>query len=109
MANTKAEFELSDKEGTTAIYAGAVGTSAIAIPTVADKFIDEISIRCAIDQANNKRLEFSFDNSVFHRLAVGEMREEEPRGTIKQIWIRAAGSGVTTVNYEIAINYGRLS
>ena len=108
MANIAAEFELTDKIGTTVLYAASVGTTAIAIPTVSNKYIDELSIRCAIDQANNRRLEFSFDNSVFHRLAVGEMREEEPRGTITQVWIRAAGAGVTTVNYEIAINYGRL-
>ena len=108
MSNIRSEFEIQDKEGTTVLYAAAVGVTAIAIPTVAGKFIDELSIRCTVDQATNRRLEFSFDNVVFHRLKVGETREEEPRGTIKQIYIRAAGSGVTSVNYELAINYGRL-
>jgi hypothetical protein len=35
------------------------------------------------------------------------MREEEPRGTITQVKVRAAGSLATAI-YEIAINYGRL-
>jgi len=108
MSNIRSEFEMQDKEGTTVLYAGAVGTSSTAFPSVAGKYIDELGIRCTVDQANNKRLEYSFDNSVFHRLRVGEWREEEPRGTIKQIYIRAAGAGVTTVNYELSINYGRL-
>jgi len=104
----KAEVEMSDKQGETILYAGAVGTTALQIPTVADKSLDEVSVRCAVDQATNKRLEFSFDNVVFHRLSVGEAREEEPRGDIVKMYIRAAGLGVTTVNYEVAINYGRL-
>lgn len=108
MANIRSEFEVQDKEGSTVLYAGAVGVTAVAIPTVAGKFIDEISIRCRVDQPQDCRLEFSFDNVVFHRLKVGEHREEEPRGSIKQVYIRAAGAGVTTVNYEIATNYGRL-
>ena len=114
MGNIKAEFEMADKQGETILYAGAVGTSAIALPSTGVNAIDEISIRCAVDQPSNRRLEFSFDNSVFHRLKVGEAREEEPRlvttGSlgISQVFIRAAGAGVTTVNYELAINFGRL-
>lgn len=108
MANIQAEFEETDKVGTTVLYAASVGVSSVPIPTIAGKYIDELSIRCTVDQAANRRLEYSFDNVTFHRLKVGEMREEEPRGTITQVYIRAAGSGVTTVNYEIAINYGRL-
>lgn len=108
MGVVKAEVEIGDKQGETILYAGAVGTTSLQIPTVADKSLDEVSIRCAIDQAANRRLEFSFDNVVFHRLSVGEGREEEPRGDIDKLYIRAAGSGVTTVNYEVAINYGRL-
>lgn len=109
MANVKAEFEMTDKEGTTVMYAGAVGTAGANIPSVAGKYIDEIGIRCAVDQANNRRLEFSFDaGTTWHRLRVGEWRETEPRGTITQVRLRAAGTGVTTVNYEVEINYGRL-
>ena len=104
MANIHAEFEQTDKVGETVLYAGSV-TTVIAIPTVAGKYIDENSIRCAVDQEESKRLEFSFDNSVFHRLKVGESREEEPRGTIRQVYIRSVSG---SCNYEIAINYGRL-
>ena len=114
MGNIKAEFEMADKQGSTILYAGAVGTTAIAIPPVSVNAIDEISIRCTVDQTVTKRLEYSLDNVVFHRLRVGEAREEEPRLTttgalgITQVFIRAAGVGVTTVNYEVAINFGRL-
>ena len=108
MANTKSEFELTDKEGSTVFLAGAVDTTGAWFPTVAGKYIDELGIRCAVDQSNVRRLEYSFDNVTFHRLRVGKWREEEPRGTVTQIRLRAAGVGVTTVNYELSINYGRL-
>lgn len=107
--NVKPEFELSDKLGTTVLVSGSVGTSSTAIPAIADKQIDEISIRCKFGQPANRLLLFSFDNVTFHQLGVGDSREEEPRGTIKQIFVKAGGPGVTTVDYEAAINYGRLS
>ena len=98
-----------DKTGTTVEYVGAVGVTSTPIPGSDDKFIDQISIRCAVDQSSARRLEFSFDDTNWSRLKVGEAREEEPRGTIKHVNIRAAGSGVTTVNYEIIINFGEES
>ena len=109
MAKVKPSVEIQDKSGTTELFAGSVGTSPLIIPTVADKFLDEVSIRCAVDQPRIRRLEFSYDGTVWHRLRVGESREEEPRGDIKQLRIRAAGFGVTTVKYEVAINFNELS
>ena len=107
MVDSPERHEVSDVLGTTDSYIGSVGTTSTAVPSVAGTPIEEMSIRCAIDQTANKRLEFSLDNTNWARLAVGEAREEEPRGgTITQIWIRAAGSGVTTVNYEIFLNRG---
>jgi len=107
MSDAAPEFESTDILGTTDSFIGSVGTSSTAIPSVAAGPIEELSIRCAIDQSANKRLEFSLDNTNWARLAVGESREEEPRGgTITQVFIRAAGSGVTSVNYEIFLNRG---
>lgn len=107
MSNVPAEFEATDKVGTTVLYSASVGTAGAWVPAAAGKYIDELSIRCQVDQPAATRLEFSFDGTVWHRLKVGESREEEPRGTITQVKVRAAGS-LTTAIYEIAINYGRL-
>ena len=100
----KAEFESTDKEGTTLLYVGSVGVGGTSISN-AGLAMDEVSIRCQVDQAIANRLLFSFDNSVFHRLKVGEMREEEPRGSITTIHLKALAG---TVNYEVAINWARL-
>jgi hypothetical protein len=109
MADLLPEFESSDSHGTTTTFVGSVGTSAVQIPAVATTVIEEFSIRCTVDQPANTRLEFSIDGTNYARLKVGESREEEPRGgIIKQIWIRAAGSGVTTASYEIFLNRGLL-
>ena len=109
MVDSPEEFEQSDIVGTTDTFISSIGTTSTAIPATPTTPIEEISIRCAVDQPSNRRLEFSFDNVLFARLRVGESREEEPRGgTIKQVFIRAAGAGVTTVNYEIFMNRGQL-
>ena len=101
----KAEFEMTDKEGTTLLYVGTVTTTATAISN-AGLEMDEVSIRCRVDQTITNRLLFSFDNVTFHRLKVGEMREEEPRGSITTLYLKSlAGS----VNYEVAINWGLLT
>jgi hypothetical protein len=100
----KAEFESTDKEGETLLYTGSVGTGGTSISN-AGLAIDEVSIRCRVDQLITNRLLFSFDNSVFHRLKVGEMREEEPRGDTTVLYLKALAG---TVDYEVAINYGRL-
>ena len=107
MSNIPAEFEQTDKVGTTVLYSGTVNAAGVWIPAVAGKYIDELSIRCRVDQPAATRLEYSFDNVTFHRLKVGEMREEEPRGTITQVRLRSSGALATAI-YEVAINYGRL-
>ena len=106
MGDVHPEFEITDSVGTTVLYAGNVGTSSIQIPAVADKDIEELSIKAADDQPSPRRLEFSYDGVTWHRLRRGCSREEEPRGGIKQVHIRAAGTS-PTVDYEIAINYGQ--
>ena len=105
MTDIRPEMETSDNWGTTELFVGSVGTTPTLVPAVAGFAIEEFSIRCAVDQARKRRLEFSLDGVNYARLKVAETREEEVRGsTIKQIWIRAAGSGVTSVNYEIFLN-----
>lgn len=107
MVDPHPEFEQTDTAGSTDEYTSSVGTTAVLVPSTAGNDIEEIGIRCTVDQANNRRLEYSYDGINYKRLRVGEAREDEPRGGIKQVWIRAAGSGVTTVSYEIIMNRGQ--
>lgn len=107
MVDNAPEFETTDKLGSTDEFTGLVGSTAILIPPVAGTKIDEISIKAAIDQPAARRLEFSFNGTDWFRLSVGESREEEPRGDIRQVYIRAAGP-LSQVNYEIVMNRGPL-
>lgn len=106
MVDALPEFETTDTLGSTDEFTGAVGTTPILIPSTPGNPIEEIGIRCAVDQTFNKRLEYSYDGINYRRLRVGEAREDEPRGGIAQVWIRAAGIAVTSVNYEIVMNRG---
>ena len=106
MADNIPEFETTDKLGTTDEFCGTVDAFGIKVPPVPGNKIDEISIRSAIDQPAATRLEFSFNGICWFRLCVGESREEEPRGTITQVCIRAAGA-LPTANYEIVMNRGQ--
>lgn len=88
--------------GATSVFTGAtplIGT----IPIVGSngKQIQQLSIRCAIDQSNNHRLSVSIDNGAhFIKLAPGEAFSVAPRGGITQILI---GGNSNAVLYEIVI------
>jgi len=107
MADLLEEFEITNVLGITAMLSGSVNASGINLPTVATTDIEEVAIRCAIDQPFASRLEFSYDGgTTWCRLAVGEAREDMFRGSIKQIRIRSAGS-LATCNYEVIMNRGQ--
>lgn len=106
MTDSIPQFEIKDSVGETLQYSGSVNQTGVSIPAVAGNPIDHVSIRNAIDQPFASRLEFSFDGGTnWSRLAVGEARDDELRGGITQIKIRAAGS-LTTCNYEIILARG---
>lgn len=106
MTDSIPQFEMTDSLGSTDTYAGTVDATGISLPSVAGNNIDEIGIRCTIDQPFASRLEFSYDGgTTWIRLAASEAREDELRGDIKQIKIRAAGS-LPTCKYEIIMNRG---
>ena len=97
-------MEITDRAGTTDSFTGAVDAAGVNLPASAGSHIDELSIRCTVDQPNATRLEFSLDGGTnWFRLRVGEAREEEPRGLITQVRVRAAGT-LTTANYEVIMN-----
>ena len=100
------EFEITDLVGSTDTYTGTVDSSGIYIPSSPGNIIEEISIRNAVDQPIASRLEFSYDGINWFRLLVGESREDEFRGAIRQIQIRSAGS-LSTCKYEIIMNRGQ--
>ena len=109
MTDNAPQFEQTDKLGVSESYCGTTDATGITLPASPGAYlIDEIAVRCSIDQPFASRLEFSFDSGTnWHRLAVGEAWAEEPRGNISQIKIRAAGA-LSTAQYEIRVNRGPL-
>lgn len=106
MGNSTPQMEIKDSVGVTNQYSGSVNQTGIFLPLVAGDPIDSVGIRNAIDQPFASRLEFSYDGGTsWSRLAVGESRQDDLRGEIKQIKIRAAGT-LTTCNYEVIMNRG---
>lgn len=106
MSDSLPQTEITDQLGSTDMFSGSVDATGINLPTIAGDPIDEIAIRCAIDQPFASRLEFSYDGGTnWARLAVGEAREDELRNYVTQIKIRAAGS-LATCKYEVIMNRG---
>lgn len=88
--------------GKTTVLTGstlAVGESTLTAP--GERLIQQLSIRCAIDQANSHRLLFSLDNGLaWVKLAPGEAFSIAPRGEINHIKIKSNGHEVA---YEIVL------
>lgn len=100
----KADFETQDLDGSTVHYNGSVGTTPIAIPTVADNIIAEFWIENVIDNSPvTKRLEFSCDGGItYTELRLSESMAWTPKGRIKQIYIKASAA---STNYKMIVNY----
>lgn len=107
MPESIAQMEIIDSVGVTETFAGTVNATGISLPpTPGDYFIDDLGIRCTIDQPESSRLEFSYDGGAnWLRLGVGESREDSIRGSLTQIKIRAAGA-LPTCKYEVVLNRG---
>lgn len=104
MTDLAPQFEITDTKGSTSHYNGSVGTTAIAIPTVADKIISSCWIENDSDNTPvTKKLYFSFDGgSDFTDLKLGESITWSPKGDRKQIHVKG---NVSSVSYKIIINY----
>jgi hypothetical protein len=101
-------MEMTDSAGTTTTFTGTATTTPVTLPPVAGNRIEELSIRCRVDQPTATRLEFSIDGGTnWIRLRVGESRDEEPRGDLTQIQLRAAGT-LTDAIYEVIMNRGQV-
>ena len=91
-----------DVSGDTLQFATAV-TTVISLPTVAGNNKTSVLFRCAPDQAQARRLEYSLDGgSTFGALAPGEAIGWSPKGAVTQVQIR--GQGDTSTDYEVIIN-----
>jgi len=75
--------------GSTEVYTGTMTPGVIqSFPPVADKPIQQLSVRCATDQSNSHRLKVSIDNQAnWITLSPGEIFGIVPRGDIRQIYL----------------------
>lgn len=104
MTDSAPQFEVTDTKGSTGHYNGSVGTTTVAIPTVADKVISSCWIENDIDNTpTTKKLSFSFDGgTTFTELKLGESMIWSPKGDKKQIHVKGNVAGVS---YKVIINY----
>jgi len=103
-ADSPPGFETQDLYGDTINYSGNVGTTAIAIPTSADKVISETIIRVPDQSPSTRTLQVSFTSIAgpWMTLAIGEYIAWSVKGTKKQFWIKGS---TANVEYEIIVNY----
>jgi hypothetical protein len=104
MANVKSQFELIDNIGSTKHYNGTVGTTAIAIPTVAAQEISEFYLENPINNTPvTKTLSYSCDGGVTYTdLNVSGSMIWTPKGKIKQLYIKG---NVAAVSYKLVMNF----
>jgi len=102
-AGRSTQFEQKDLLGTTTNFQASVGTTFIAIPTVAGNPIAEAFVRCPTQTPNTRRLEVSFTSSTgpWVVLRPGEFIGWSIKGYMKQIWIKG---NAASVDYEVILN-----
>lgn len=100
---TEAVSDIQFGLGKTAVYTGTTTVGTVtSLPATASQPIQQMSIRCAIDQANSRRLLFSIDDQVnWIRLAPGEAFSVAPRGEIRQMHLDGGQDHV--VSYEVIL------
>jgi hypothetical protein len=101
MADNRPQFEQEDRQGTTTLFAGTVGTTAVLIPSSPGAEITEILVRSPLQTPSTKILSWSLDNVVYHELGSGEFFGWHIKGSVTQIYIKGS---VASVEYEITMN-----
>ena len=104
MGAGSAQFEQKDIIGTTDQENPTVGTTAVAVPSVADKSIAEALIKCPGRQPGVKKCLVSFVGSggPFLTLLEGEFIAWQIKGYIKQIFVKG---DTASTDVEIILNY----
>ena len=102
MSDKLPEFEIADKKGSTAPYAGTVGTSWTAIPGSPGNDIQTFSVESDIDNPVTSIVEISLDGvEVLQQLTPGEFFQQVVKGSIQQIWLRGS---VASLDYRVVLN-----
>jgi hypothetical protein len=102
-ADTSPGFEQQDILGSTINYQTTVGTSAVNIPTSANKVISEIFFKCSSQTPSTIRCYISFDGTTYLTLLPGEAIGWSVKGLKTQLKIKGNQAGVLTesvINYE---------
>jgi hypothetical protein len=87
--------------GNTIQYTGAVGLTAVLVPSSPGDDIVLALIRCPTQTPITKILYWSLDDITYHALSPGEFIGWPMKGSKKQIYVKGS---VASVNYEILIN-----
>lgn len=104
MVDTAPEFETGDNLGTTSHFNSTVGTTAVAVPSVAGNNIDEFFLYNPYSNSKSSVLLFSMDGgSTFTDLPWNSSFSWTPKGTVKQIFIKANAAATA---YQFIINVG---
>lgn len=97
----KPQIGFAEDVGTTTLYAGSVGTTAILIPGVASGNLTSILVRCPTQTPQSKKILFSLDNITYHALDTGASFGWDLMGGVQQVYIKGSTSGVL---YEVVVN-----
>jgi len=101
-ANLNPSMEGQDLDGTTTHFNGTVGTTAIALPTVAGAVISEVLFKCPAQTPTTTKCLLSFDGgTLFVTLSQGEFIGWSTKGYLRQIHIKGSAAGVS---YEMVMN-----
>lgn len=103
-AGRVSQFEQKDIVGETKHYNQTEGTTAVAVPAVADKSIAEALIKCPARQTGIKKCLVSFESSVgpFITLLEGEFIAWSVKGYMKQFWIKG---DTASTDFEMIVNF----
>ena len=103
-AGRVSQFEQKDLVGETVNINQTEGTTAVAVPAVADKTIAEVLVRCPAKQPGVKQCLVSFTaiGGPFLTLQEGEFVIWQLKGYMKQFWIQG---GSASTDFEMVVNY----
>ena len=103
-AGRVSQFEQKDIVGETKHYNQTEGTTAVAVPAVANKAIAETLVKCPARQAGTKKCLVSFESisGPFITLLEGEFIAWSIKGYMKQFWIKG---DTASTDFEMIVNF----
>jgi hypothetical protein len=101
MADFPAQFETTDRVGTTTHFNGTATTSPALVPASAGDSIAEVLIRNLLTNPTANKLEVSFDGIEYFTLNRSEHIVWGVKGNLTQIYVRSTSG---TADYQIIMN-----